>query len=63
MQTDRDFFVSIWESVNNEVTKFIQRYVYCDQEVEGVVETRMRQYCTMKLKQKQCKSFYLMQTD
>ena len=36
-------FISIRDSINNEVTKFIQRYVYRDQEVEGIVETRMRQ--------------------
>ena len=36
-------FISIRDSISNEVTKFIQRYVYRDQEVEGIVETRMRQ--------------------
>ena len=36
-------FISIRDSINNEVIKFIQRYVYRDQEVEGIVETRMRQ--------------------
>ena len=33
----------ITESVNNEVAKFIQRYVYRGKEVEGIVETRIRQ--------------------
>ena len=32
----------ITESVNNEVIKFIQRYVYRGKEAEGIVETRMR---------------------
>ena len=36
-------FISIRNSIKNEVKKFIQRYVYCHQEVEGIVETRMRQ--------------------
>ena len=36
-------FISIRNSIKNEVTKFIQRYVYCHKEVEGIVETRMRQ--------------------
>ena len=36
-------FISIRDSINNEVIKFIQRYVYRDKEVEGIVETRMRQ--------------------
>ena len=33
----------ITDSVNNEVAKFIQRYVYRGKEVEGIVETRIRQ--------------------
>ena len=28
------------EPANNEVTKFIQRYVYHGKEVEGIVKTR-----------------------
>ena len=32
----------ITKSVNNEVTKFIQRYVFCGEEVEGIVKTRIR---------------------
>ena len=31
------------ESANNEVTKFIQRYVYQSKDVEGIVKTAMRQ--------------------
>ena len=31
-------------SVYNEVTKFIQRYVYRGKKVEGIVKTRMKQY-------------------
>ena len=46
--------------VNIELTKFIQRYVYHGKEVEGIVETRMRQY--NKLKQEHRKSFYLIRT-
>ena len=38
------------ESVNNEVTKFIQRYVYRGKEMEGIVETRLRQYNEIKTK-------------
>ena len=38
------------ESVNNEVTKFIQRYVYHGKEVEGIAETRMGQYNEIKTK-------------
>ena len=40
----------ITESANNEVTKFIQRYVYCGKNVEGIVKTRMRQYSEIKPK-------------
>ena len=40
----------ITESANNEVTKFIQRYVYCGKYVEGIVKTRMRQYSEIKPK-------------
>ena len=40
----------ITESSNNEVTKFIQRYVYCGKDVEGIVKTRMRQYNEIKPK-------------
>ena len=40
----------ITESANNEVTKFIQRYVYCGKDVEGTVKTRMRQYNEIKPK-------------
>ena len=40
----------ITQSVNNKVTEFIQRYVYHDKEVEGIVETRMRQYNEIKAK-------------
>ena len=40
----------IIESVNNEVTKFIQKYVYRDKEVEKIVKTRMRQYNEIKTK-------------
>ena len=50
MQTGKDSFVSIRESVNNEVTKFIQSYVYRDQELEGIIENRMRQYNEIKTK-------------
>ena len=32
----------ITKSANNEVTKFIQRYVYRDKKVEGIVKIRMR---------------------
>ena len=38
------------ESVNNEVTKFIQRYVYNGKQVEGIAETRMGQYNEIKTK-------------
>ena len=40
----------ITELVNNEVTKFTQRYIYRDQAVERIVETRMRQYNEIKTK-------------
>ena len=40
----------ITESVNNEVTKFIQRYVYRVKEVKGIAKTRMRQYDEIKTK-------------
>ena len=40
----------IKKSVNNEVIKFIQRYVYHGKEAEGIVETRMRQYIEIKTK-------------
>ena len=40
----------IKESVNNEVAKFIQRYVYRVKEVEGIVKTRMRYYNEIKTK-------------
>ena len=38
------------ESVNNEVTKFIQRYVYNSKQVKGIAETRMGQYNEIKTK-------------
>ena len=38
------------ESLNNEVTKFIQRYVYRAKEMEGIIETRLRQYNEIKMK-------------
>ena len=44
-------FISIRDSINNEVIKFIQRYVYRDEEVEGIVETRMRQNNEIKTTQ------------
>ena len=40
----------ITESVNNKVTKFIQRYVYRGTEMEGIFETRMRKYNEIKTK-------------
>ena len=40
----------IRESVNNEVTKFIQRYVYRGKEVQGIVKTEMRQCNEIKTK-------------
>ena len=44
----------ITESVNNEVIKLIQRYVYRGKEVDRTVETRMRQYNEIKTKTTQC---------
>ena len=38
------------ESVTNKVAKFIQRYVYRGKEVEGIIETKMRQYNEIKIK-------------
>ena len=40
----------IRKSANNEVTKFIQRYVYRGKKVEGIVKIRMRQYYEIKTK-------------
>ena len=40
----------ITEAVHNELTKFIQRYIYRGKEVERIVETRMRQYNEIKTK-------------
>ena len=36
------------ESVNNEVIKFIQRYVYGGKKLEGIAKTRMAQYNEIK---------------
>ena len=38
------------ESVTNKVAKFIQRYVYRGKEVEGIIETKMRQYNEIEIK-------------
>ena len=43
----------ITESVKIEVTKFIQKCIYCTMEVEKIVETRMRQYNEIKMITKQ----------
>ena len=40
----------ITKSANNEVTKFIQRYVYRGKKVEGIVRIRLRQYYEIKTK-------------
>ena len=41
------------QSVNYEVTKFIQRYFHRRKEVEGIVETRRRQHNEVKTKIKE----------